>query len=405
MIAVGSAIRILGGGLHIYGFSVFFLPLSQDLGLSRTTTSLAFSLARAEGAIEGPVAGYLIDRFGPRPVMVTAVIMSGLGYMLLSGVDSFLTFLLVYMGVISLSFPSGFMHAPMVLANTWLIRRRAMAMTLTSASVGLGGALVAPLLAMAVHALGWRRAALLAGMSLLIVGIPLVSSVRRSPESMGLLPDGDLPPKPRGTDASRASGVQWSTEERDLTVAQAMRSSAYWLLILATAFRVACLSSMLVHFIPIMVWKGISEQRAALMLGTFALLTIPTHFLLGWMADRVSKPRLMALGMVISTGTLLVLIYGRGEWPLWFFIVLLTIPESIFPVSWATVGDFFGRRHFATIRGTMSFFYMWGTVAGPVVAGAIYDQTQSYSFLLWGIAVLFLLGAVLYALLVKPSPR
>jgi MFS family permease len=78
MVGLVSAIRILGGGLHNYGFTVFFLPLSQDLGLSRAATSLAFSLARAEGAIEGPFVGYLIDRFGPRPMILVATISCGL---------------------------------------------------------------------------------------------------------------------------------------------------------------------------------------------------------------------------------------------------------------------------------------------------------------------------------------
>ena len=69
MVGLVSALRVLGGGLHNYGFTVFFLPLSQDLNLSRAATSLAFSLARAEGALEGPFVGYLIDRFGPRPII------------------------------------------------------------------------------------------------------------------------------------------------------------------------------------------------------------------------------------------------------------------------------------------------------------------------------------------------
>src|ERR1051326_6082131 len=84
MIAGGSALRVLGGGLYFYGFSVFFLPLSQDLGLSRAATSLVFSLARAQGAFESPVAGYIMDRFGPRPLIVMAIIMNGVGHMILS---------------------------------------------------------------------------------------------------------------------------------------------------------------------------------------------------------------------------------------------------------------------------------------------------------------------------------
>jgi OFA family oxalate/formate antiporter-like MFS transporter len=88
MIAVGSALRILGGGLYFYGFSVFFLPLSYDLGLKRAAMSLVFSLARAQGAFEGPIAGYYMDRYGPRPLILLAIVMTGIGHMLLSGVHS-----------------------------------------------------------------------------------------------------------------------------------------------------------------------------------------------------------------------------------------------------------------------------------------------------------------------------
>src|SRR5574341_457218 len=80
MVGLVSAIRVVGGGLHQYGFTVFFLPISQDLGLSRAATSLAFSLSRAQGAIEGPLVGYLIDRYGPRPIIVVAVFLAGVGY-------------------------------------------------------------------------------------------------------------------------------------------------------------------------------------------------------------------------------------------------------------------------------------------------------------------------------------
>ncbi|MBI2539625.1 MAG: MFS transporter, partial [Deltaproteobacteria bacterium] len=124
MVAAASALRVLGAGLHSYGFTVFFLPVSQDLGLSRTATSFAFSLARAEGAIEGPIVGHLLDRYGPRPVMLAAVLLMGSGYLLLSTVNTYVTFLIVYLGVISLAHSGGFMHAPMVLTNTWFIRMR-----------------------------------------------------------------------------------------------------------------------------------------------------------------------------------------------------------------------------------------------------------------------------------------
>ena len=193
MVGLVSALRVLGGGLHNYGFTVFFLPVSQDLGLSRAQTSLAFSLARVEGALEGPFVGYLIDRFGPRPMILMAAIMTGLGYILFAWVDSYADFLIVYLGIISLSFSPGFVHAAMAVGNTWFIRYRARAMTVISSAVPIGGTLLTPLLAIAVQNWGWRWGAIFAGTLFLVIGIPIGLGVHRSPESLGLRPDGDPP--------------------------------------------------------------------------------------------------------------------------------------------------------------------------------------------------------------------
>jgi sugar phosphate permease len=399
MVATGCAIRMLGGGFHLFGFTIFFLPITNELGLSRAATSLVFSLARAEGAIEGPLAGYLIDRLGPRPMMVAGVLLSGLGYMLLSGVNSYYALLVVYLGVISLSFSAGFMHSPMVLANSWFIRRRALAMTLISASVGIGGTIITPLLAISVQTWGWRQSAFLAGLGLILFGIPVALTVKRSPESMGLQPDG-LPVNGDHA-ANRTARHAQAAAEFDLR--QAMRTGAFWMIILATTTRVAVYNAITVHFVPIMVWKGVSETRAAAMLAFMALMSLPSHLLVGWIADSVSKPRLMGICMVIGAGAVTLLAYGDGEWSLWVFTVLFTFVEAIFPVGWATVGDFFGRKSFATIRGTMSFFYLWGPALGPVITGAVYDRYQSYAPMMTTFIALSLTAGCLYALLAKPS--
>jgi MFS family permease len=408
MVALGCSIRMLGGGFHLYGFTIFFLPITQELGLSRAATSAVFSLARAEGAIEGPLAGYLIDRFGPRPMMLAGVLLSGLGYMLLAGVESYAGFLAVYLGVISLSFSAGFMHSPMVLANSWFIRRRAFAMTLISSSIGIGGVLITPLLAFSVQTWGWRWGAFLAGVGLIVVGVPISLFARRSPESMGLLPDG----VPLQADASErefsgapVQGDRANTSDGEFTLRQAMRTSAFWMLVLATTTRVGVFNSITVHFVPIMVWKGATEQQAAAMLALMALMSLPAHLFVGWIADRVRKPMLMAVCMVIGAVSIGFLAYGDEVWSPWIFTLLITFVEAIFPVSWATVGDFFGRKSFATIRGTMSFFYLWGPALGPVITGAVYDRHQSYAPLMSAYLVTCLIAAGLYALLRQPARR
>lgn len=399
MVAVGCAMRMLGGGFHLYGFTVFFLPITNELGLSRAATSLVFSLARAEGAIEGPVAGYLIDRLGPRPMMLAGVMLSGLGYMLLSGVKSYYALLIVYLGVISLSFSAGFMHSPMVLANSWFIRRRALAMTLISASVGIGGTIITPLLAISVQTWGWRQSAFLAGLGLILFGIPVALMAKRSPESMGLQPDG----VPVNDDRTANQTARPALAATEFDLRQAMRTGAFWMIILATTTRVAVYNAITVHFVPIMVWKGVSETRAAAMLAFMALMSLPSHLLVGWIADSVSKPRLMGVCMAVGAGAVTLLAYGDGEWSLWVFTVLFTFVEAIFPVGWATVGDFFGRKSFATIRGTMSFFYLWGPALGPVITGAVYDRYQSYAPIMTTFIALSLTAGCLYAILAKPS--
>ena len=412
MVAAGSAIRMLGGGFHLYGFTIFFLPITNELGLSRAATSLVFSLARAEGAIEGPLAGYAIDRFGPRPMMITGVLLSGLGYMLLATVLSYAAFLAVYLGVISMAFSAGFMHAPMVLANSWFIRRRALAMTLISSAIGIGGTLITPLLAFAVQTWGWRYGAFIAGVGLIVTGVPVALFVKRSPESMGLVPDGaPFPSRQASATANERSNSLAHEHDheheraRDFTLKQALKTASFWKLILATTTRVGVFNSITVHFVPIMVWRGASEARAAAMLATMALMSLPSHLFIGWIADHVRKPLLMAVCMLIGAGAVAILAYGEGEWSLWLFTILFTFVEAIFPVGWATVGDFYGRKHFATIRGSMSFFYLWGPALGPVITGAVYDRHQSYAPLMTAYIAVSLIAALLYASLREPAPN
>ncbi|MGH7927081.1 MAG: MFS transporter [Candidatus Binatia bacterium] len=394
MVGAAAALRVLASGLHSFGFTVFFLPLSQDLNLSRTSTSLAFSLARAEGAVEGPIVGHLLDRYGPKPIIITAVLLMGFGYMLLSTVDSYASFLIVYLGVISLAHAGGFMHAPMVLINTWFIRKRARAITLNSAAFGLGGLLIAPLLSMVVYAWGWRWGAAMAGISFLLVGIPFALTIRRSPESMGMLPDGDIPAHPTGEDGTVH---QPRITETDVTVREALRSFAFWGSVLAAGIRNASYHAVSVHFIPLMVWKGLSEQQAALLLSVYAFLGTTATLGLGWYADKAHKPRLAALICIAAAGAMFLPMFGNSFWLLGLFTMFFAAVEATYSIGWAIVGDLFGRKHYAKIRGYMTLFYTWGGVIGPVIAGAIFDKWQTYQPLLWSLVGVFFLAGLFFA--------
>ena len=401
MIGLVSALRVLGGGLHNYGFTVFFLPVTQDLGLSRASTSLAFSLARAQGSFLSPLVGHLVDRHGPKPMMIAASLLAGLGYILFSWVDSYTTFLIVYLGVISISFTAGFVHAPTIVANSWFIRLRARAMTVVSAAVPVGGAIITPLLAMAVSRWGWRWAAFMSGTLFLVVGLPLCFGVRRSPESMGMQPDGE--PLQHATkldgDATRQPE---SHNEPDITTRQAMRTRIFWMLVVSMMARSAAFTTVTTHFIPIMVWKGLSQTQASVLLAGFAIFNLPLHFVLGWIGDFVNKPKLTAICMLLGIVAVLPMLWSNSPWALWFFTALYCVLDASIPVYWASVGDFFGRKSFGTIRGTMNLFYTWGSILGPVIAGAVYDRTHSYATVMTGMTVLLIIAALFTATLINP---
>jgi sugar phosphate permease len=329
--------------------------------------------------------------------MIMALLMTGVGHMLLSGVNSYVTLLLVYMGVVSLSFHAGFMDAPMLIANTWFIR---MAMAIISGSIGIGGFIFTPILSAAVHAFGWRQAAFGCGVAFLVIGIPLALLVRRSPESMGLLPDGD-PVVSEHT--FRHDGQTPSDKEVDFSLARALRTSSFWFLTCATAIRVIILSAINVHYVALMVWKGLDQQRAAVFLAAQAFMAVPSHLLFGWIGDRLNKPKLMAACMLLATLSMILLLRAKGELAILLFTALFSVVESTFPVNWSTVGEYFGRKNFAKIRGSMSFVSTWGSVFGPVIAGAIYDHTGSYEILIWSSTALLLVASLLYALVKKPA--
>jgi len=395
IVGLGAIANAVGGGIYQYGFAIFFLPITKDLNLSRAATSLVFSLSRAEGAVEGPLAGWLVDKFGPRHILFGGALLTGLGYLLLAQINSFGAFLLVYVGVISLGFNGGFAHTVITAVNSWFVRRRGFAMSVTLSAFSLGGGILAPFLSFLVQRFGWRTASVVGGLAIWALVMPASLGLKRSPESIGLAPDGD--PLPTLEHPARHPA------NLDFTVGQALRNSSYWWLAFATTLRLAVVNVISVHFVPLMVWKGTSEPTAALLLSAMAFLSIPARIGLGWVGDRAPKYYIIAIGMFMGVASFVLLQFAQGMWQLWAFVILFAIVEGVNPLNWALVGDFFGRTSFATLRGVMGLVYTLGTVVAPVATGLLYDETRSYALVLWALAAIYGLGAAAFALLRAPQ--
>ena len=293
----------------------------------------------------------------------------------------------------------GFMHTVLTAVNSWFIRRRGLAMGLVGMAVGAGGAFTAPLLGTIVHHWGWRTAAIVGGFTVLVTALPASRFMRRSPESMGLNPDGAQQTQDN-QDLPEIKGAN-SSPEPNFTASQAFRTSTFWALLLAVTLRLAVNHAITIHFIPMMVWKGVSARRGAFLFGAVGLFNIPLRITLGVLGDTWRKSTVMAIAMAIGTLTLLFLAYSKGETQLWVFVLIYSIPDSTGTLNWAMIGDFYGRRSFATIRGTMHLFYGWGTALAPVIAGIVYDRTDSYFLVLWMLAGLWACSCLVFIYLAQ----
>jgi len=191
-------------------------------------------------------------------------------------------------------------------------------------------------------------------------------------------------------------------DEPKITTRQAMGTRIFWMLVVSMMARSAAFTTVTTHFIPMMVWKGLSQTQASVLLAGFAIFNLPLHFVLGWIGDYVNKPKLTAICMLLGVVAVLPMLWSDSPWALWFFTALYCVLDASIPVYWASVGDFFGRKSFGTIRGTMNLFYTWGSVLGPVIAGAVYDRTHSYATVLTGMTVLLMIAALFTATLINP---
>jgi MFS family permease len=375
IVIIGCVFDAVKGGTYNTGFTLYFLPVLEEMHLSRAATSLPFSLAKLESTLAGPVAGYLIDRFDIRLMLIVGTVMAGIGFLLLSFTHSYLLFLVVFIGPVSTGFQLGFNHAALAAVNHWFRRKRGLAMAITQTGQSIGGVLILPLVALAVLTLGWRAAALFSGIGVLLL-LPLAFFVHRSPESMGLLPDGER----RAADDGSIGRVSLANEPREFTTRQAIRTPTFWLLSAFHSMRNIPYSGVTVHLVPLLVWKGLDQPMAAFFVGLTAFATVIVRPLTGWLGDRQSKRRIGSLGVFLGAAGLVVLIWSDGSfWSLVLFAILFSFGDGINSVTWALVGDCFGRTHFATIRGWIGMLQSFASMPAAVLTGWIYDHTQSYT--------------------------
>ena len=398
-----SVLAALGSGSVFYGFNTFFNPMITEFGWSRTVISGAFSLSRLEGGIEGIFIGPLIDRFGARIIAIFGVIAAGLGFVALVFVNSnVLSFYLIFGVLISLGYNAFSQRATIAAAAKWFIKKRSRVLAFVVTGSGIGGAVMVPLLAWLITQYGWRAAGVMTGIVVLTLGLPAAFAIKSSPEEEGLLPDGGAISIVTETNLSEPTDTD--SEEMDFTIKEALKTSAFWIYTTGTVLRSCVQSAIVVHEIPYLVDMGINYTASAGILGTMVLLSIPGRLVFGWLGDIFDKRRMLFISCMLQAAGIWIFINATSMGILYVFVVLYGLGYGgVVPLSHAIRGDLFGRKAFATIAGVNSVFTTIGTVAAPVVAGYLYDISQSYVIAFYSLMVMVTMAGFVFLLIRRPK--
>ena len=395
------------------GPALFLIPVGVSLGLNRATASLIFSRGRSEGALNGPVVGYFVDRFGARKMMVIGTFLAGIGFVSFALAPNLWGFALAYLGFVSLGATMAFQDSATSMVNMWFSRYRVRAMSIREATGNLGSTILIPLMTLVIAIYDWRIAALMGAVAYLVLILPFIPLLKESPESTGLLPDGanaddvggartataDVP----GVDSVEALRLRRFYDTPEFTVREALRTSSYWYLLTGTMLRQVSRVGLDLHYIAILEWKGFDLSIAALFFTLRLGMNVPSKLVVGYFGDLVSKPAIMSGGMVLYALGLVLLLSSNAVWILVVSAVVSGLSEGITPVNWGAIGDYFGRHHYATLRGIINLSYSWALLFVPFAAGWWFDQHASYT-----VPIVVSLGAaaasaVVYALMRQPK--
>ena len=427
IVAVSVVIDAMKHGTFNRGFTLYVTPLRKELGIGVAAISVADMLGRGVAGLLGPFAGYAVDRLGARAMLIFGGVASGMGFILLTLTKNYWYFLLVFVGLLSLGFRSGYNNATVPALNQWFRRRRSLAMSTASTGTGLGGFLVTPLMGLLVLTVGWRTAAMVSGIGIMAIVVPLALVVRRTPESMGLLPDGDAPQEPRiaapenpistatvETEPGVSAPYKQVYSDADFTAKEALSTISFWLVVLAVGLRNTVHSGMSFLLAPVMVWFLVGSGRgedagaaiATVFIGVLSLATMIFNPLVGWMGDKWSKEKISSVAMGTGVMALVSILNQSGQlWQMAIFVVLLAFSESANPLAWSLMGEYFGRRSYATLRGWQHLPDQLMSMSTPVWMGLIFDHTESgYFWALIPLAGIYGLAAACYLIIPKPKP-
>lgn len=398
LVIVGCITHAVNTGLSYFGMSAYFPSFEREFGWSRTAISGAFSLARIESGLLGPMEGYVTDRVGPQRMIFIGLFLCVGGFFALSFVDSLpMLYAVIVLGIV-LGSSLGYNMPISVLIAKVFRERRSLAFGIFRMGPGISGPMV-PLVGWMIGLWGWRAAAVISGCVLLAVGLPLALIIKRiysQEEAANVIAEKS------GAISKDSPG---SSSDPQFTLKQALHHRSFWLLSVAMGLRHLVTEGVSVHFVILLVDRGWSTEAASTLLGISALIGAPARIGMGWLGDLLDKRRLV-MGLLLAL-SVSVLLMGYTAEALVFttcMIVYSLAYGGLAALQEPIRADYFGTRAFATIQGMSRSVVTAGTFLGPIIAGFFYDVTKSYT-IAFGVFAVVSLMATVFMFFAKPPQR
>ena len=405
VMATAGAVSMAMGSLN---FGLFIKPMGDSLGIGRAWFGWAQTIRQISSALTSPPVGWLIDRYGSRVLLPVAAIVTASAMVALSFMNDasdalFMVAMFALMGLVGMSGPGALVTSVPVLK--WFVRKRGRAISFMALGIPVGAMVFVPLTQMFIDWWGWETAwIVLAAIGVSVIAPLAAIFVRRQPEDLGLLPDGD-PMHESAADGGDETRPTEFVDEVSWTVAEATRSPVFWSLVAIFSMVSLATSTVALHRIPDFADRGFDTTLIAYATAFDAVCAGAASFSFGLLVSRVPGRLLGSLGFSFLAIASVMTIYAADDITMFSSMAIfgLGIGGMMFLQNfiWA---DYFGREHVGAIRGFSMPINLILGAAGAPIAGYVYDETGSYT-VVWWVGVGLMVCAALLALATPPPKR
>jgi len=387
-----------------FSFGVFFKSIESEFNLTRAATSGFFSAYMVLSCLFALLAGWVLDRYGPRIVILLMGIFTGFSLLLTSQTNASWQLFITYSLLLSIGTGAIYV-ATMSTISRWFDKKRGFALGIASSGSGLGTIIMAPFATYLISNFGWRMAYMVMGLIAWLILIPLSRLLRKDPYEIGVLPDG-VRSDSKETGKQKSRNEEGSNQSASLPLPQVYRTSSFWFFWFIWLLYSFSLYLILTHIVPHATDIGISATEAAAVLSLIGGANIAGRVLMGRVSDRIGRKITAIICSLLQAGAMVWLLWSHDLWMLYLFALVYGFSYGgLTPPMTALIGETFGLRNIGVILGLLEIGFGIGSAVGPIAGGFIFDISNSYSMAFLIGAVVMLAATLLIALIRRKANR